>query len=80
LRCELVELVDHPNDLMRGLDLSQGAIIHHHFVTWFPSFFNSGRDAGERLKEKCRDPTADSIRVCTRSNRGQELKRFLKSA
>jgi hypothetical protein len=63
LRREVVELVDHPDDLMRGLDLSQGAVIHRHFLTWVPSFFNGGRDARCLLKEKCRDPTADLIRV-----------------
>jgi hypothetical protein len=34
---------------------------------------------GPALKEKCRGPTADSIRLYIRSNRCRELKRFLKS-
>jgi hypothetical protein len=39
----------------------------------------NGGEARGRLKDKCRNPTADSIRVDTRSNRRRELKRFLKS-
>jgi hypothetical protein len=63
LRYELIELVDHPDYLMCGLDLKQGAIIHRPFLTRVPSFFNGDRDARRRLKDKCTYPTADLIRV-----------------
>jgi hypothetical protein len=63
LRCELVDLVDHPDDLMRGLGLSQGAVVHRHFWMCVPSFSNGGGDARRRSKEKCSEPTADLMRV-----------------
>jgi hypothetical protein len=61
LRCELVELVDHPDDLICGFDRNQGAVIHRHFLTWGSSLFNGCGDTRGNLKKKCRDPTADSI-------------------